>query len=278
MTNAYSDLTTLKSASYLNIATVTDYDTPLLNLLIQASRLLDKWCGRFFFVRDETRYYDGMGLKLFLLDDLLSITTLKTDEDGDGTYENSLVVTDYHLYPLNDFPKIRIEINPNGDYGSFASGVQKGVQIIGSYGYGDGISKTPYSNSGDSVQDATGMTETQTTVTVTSGTNFAVGQTIKIELEQCFISSIATNTLTIKRGVNGTTGETHAKDTIIYIYEYPMPISQGCLITSMRAFKRKDSAYADVIGSPETGQIIMSKGVDPDVAELIKQYRKLRYL
>ena len=274
--NSYSDLSMLKSASYLNIASVTDYDGPLLNLLIQASRLLDKWCGRFFFVRDDTRYYDGAGLKLFLPDDLLSITTLKTDEDGDGTYENTLATTDYFLYPLNEYPKIRIEINPNGNYGSFASGIQKGVQIVGSFGYGE--SATPYYDSGDSVQDSGGITATQTTITVASGARFAIGQTIKIELEQCYINSISTNTLTIKRGVNGTSGATHDKDKPIYIYEYPMPISQACLITTMRAFKRKDSSYQDIVGSPETGQIITSKGIDPDVAETIKQYRKLRYI
>lgn len=275
--NSYSDLVTLKSASYLNIATVTDYDTPLLNLLIQASRLIDKWCGRFFFVRNETRYYDGMGLKLFLPDDLLSITTLETDEDGDGTYENSFAVTDYFLYPLNDYPKTRIEINPNGNYGSFANGVQKGVKIVGSFGYGDGISALPYSASGITI---VADNETETTLDVSAEGTLAAGHTILVESEQIFIvsaTSDGTKKITVKRAVNGTEGAAHAIKAAS-IYEYPMPIAQACLINAMRAFKRKDSAYADIIGSPETGQIVMSKGIDPDVAETIKQYRKLRYL
>jgi len=275
--NSYASLNLLKSASYLNIATVTDYDTPLLNLLIQASRLLDKWCGRFFYIQTEIRYYDGMGLKLFLPDDLLAITTLKTDEDGDGTFENTLATTDYFLYPLNDYPKIRIEINPDGDYGSFANGVQKGVEIAGSFGYGDGISKTPYSDSGITVV-ADNATETELDVSA-EGT-LAAGHTILVESEQIFIKSAtadATKKITVKRAVNGTTGIAHATKAAS-IYEYPMPIAQGCLITAMRAFKRKDSSYQDIVGSPETGQIITSKGIDPDVAETIKQYRKLRYL
>lgn len=274
--NSYGMLTALKSASYLDISG-TAHDVYLRQLLEQASRLIDKYCDRFFYCREGTRYYDGAGINLFLLDDLLSITTLKTDEDGDGTYENNLAVTDYHLYPLNDFPKIRVEINPNGNYGGFASGIKKGVQIAGVFGYGDGVSALPYASSGDSVQDAAGMTAIQTTVTVTAGTNFSAGQTIRIENEQCYVQSIATNTLTIRRAMNGTTATTHDKDKIIYIYEYPMPISQACLITAMRAWKRKDSAYQDIVGSPETGQIITSKGVDPDVRSIIGQYRKLRY-
>jgi hypothetical protein len=50
------------------------------------------------------------------------------------------------------------------------------------------------------------------------------------------------------------------------------------LITAMRAWKRKDSAFADIIGAPETGQIIMSKGIDPDVSELVAPYRRQEYV
>ena len=279
--NSYGDLTTLKSEAYLQIGAVTDYDIQLRQLLEHASRLIDKYCDRFFYCMETTtalpRYYAGAGRDLFLPDDILSITTLKTDEDGDGTFENTLTEnTDFFFYPLNKFPKIRAEINPNGSYGGFASGTMRGVEIVGVFGYGNGESATPYALSGDTVLDALGMTNVQLTITVADGFNFAVGQTVRIELEQCYITSIVANTLTIERAVNGTVAATHALATPIYIYEYPMPIVQACLVTCMRAFKRSSSAFQDIVGSPETGQMMVYKGIDKDVASIIAQYRRRR--
>ncbi len=271
--NAYGDLVTLKCKAYLGIDT-TEQDTELLGLLENASRLLDKETHRFFYCRNEIRYYDGAGTILLLSDDLLSITTLETDEDGDATYENSLATTDYFLYPLNDFPKTRIEINPNGDYSHFANGIQKGVKITGIFGYGEGESATPYVDSGATSSEVLDTTETG--VDVSDISVFAPGQTILIDSEQMYLTAVDTD-LKVKRGVNGTTAATHVTSSTIYIYEYPQPIVQACLIDAMRAWKRKDSAYQDAVGSPETGMIIRSKGVDPDVARMIQDYRRKRY-
>ncbi len=110
-----------------------------------------------------------------------------------------------------------------------------------------------------------------------TGHSVAAGHTIRIDSEQMYTQVVATNDLTVKRAVNGAVAATHATSTTVNIYEYPMPIVEACLITAMRAWKRKDSAYQDVVGNPETGQIITSKGIDPDVAETIKMYRKLSY-
>ncbi len=275
--NAYADLTQVKGSSYLNIvSTNTDHDTYLRKILEASSRLIDKYCQRYFYTQNATHYYDGSGTKLYLPEDLLSITTLKTDEDGDATYENTFDSGDYHLYPLNEYPKIRIEINPNGDFGGFASGIQKGVQIVGVFGYGDGTIATPYIDSGTTTNEA--LDTTETSVDVAAGTALSAGQTILVELEQMYILSISTNTCTVRRAVNGTTAATHDTGKAVYIYEYPSPIAQACLIATMRAWKRKDSAYQDIVGNPETGQITISKGIDPDVAATLKEYRKWRYM
>jgi len=275
--NAYADVTKLKSAAYLNIASVTTYDSQLRGLLEEASRLIDKECKRFFYCWTGTRNYDGASSTLYP-DDILSITTLKTDEGEDGTYENTLTEdTDFKMYPLNEYPKIKAKILSNGSYGDFASGIKSGVEIVGTFGYGDGWSATPYVDAGTDVNDATPMSATVTTCTVDDGTAFAIGQTIKIGDEQLYISAISTHNLTVKRGVNGTTAASHANDSDIYIYEYPQPIVQACLVMAMRAWKRKDSAYQDVVGIGELGTIVTSKGIDPDVARRIRDYKKTRY-
>ena len=271
--NCYGDLVQLKAD--LGITATTD-DTRLLAILVSASRVIDNLCGRTFYVETATKYFDAQN-PLFV-DDLLSVTTLKTDEDNDGTYENTLTEnTDFYLYPLNRYPKTRVKITPSGSYGSFGY-FMKGCEIIGLWGYGSGISATPYTTSGDSVQDASGISDTITTITVTDADNFSPGQTILIQSEQCYISAYDTtaNTLTVIRAVNGTTGATHAKDTAIYIYDYPKDVEQACLMIAEALFETRGKAG---MKSERLGDYSYTMGDDeiPPVAKgLLVAYRKLR--
>lgn len=274
MTNAYCGLATLKAR--VNI-TGTGDDTALRLLLEAASRAVDKYCHRWFYAISATRYYAGAGNEFFLnADDLLSITTLKTDEDGDGTFENTLTEnTDFFLYPLNEYPKTRAEINPEGSYSMFGAGTPRGVQIVGLFGYGTGDTATPYTTSTTTTNEELDASETD--VDVISATPFEVGHTILVESEQMYITGVATGVLTVRRGVNGTTAATHATSKTVYIYEYPSPIKEATLMTAARLWKRKDSAYARVIASPEMGQIEVYRGMDEDIKLLLSQYIKRRW-
>jgi hypothetical protein len=64
---------------------------------------------------------------------LQSVTTLKTDEDGDGTYEVTWASTDYVLYPLDGPPYREIEVNRTLGRYAFPVG-QATVQIAGTWG------------------------------------------------------------------------------------------------------------------------------------------------
>lgn len=265
--NCYSDLTRLKSTSYLNLSS-TDHDTYLVEVLAAASRQIDKFCARKFYPETATKYFNG-AVELHI-DDLLSIDTFKLDIDGDGTFSYTLATSDYILYPLNVYPKVEIKINRNqGDYSNFASGIEKGVEIIGLWNYAE--SATPYSSSGTTITASDGST---TAVTAADGTALAIGQTVLVESEQMYISAISDNNLTVKRAVNGTTGAAHSAKTA-YIYEYPEPIVHAVLIQAMRWWKRKDSAFQDTVAIPETGQVVAYKGLDSDVKLIIDQYRRL---
>jgi hypothetical protein len=105
-----------------------------LNRIINdVKKFIDNYCKRRFDTTTETRYFDGA--VTLNVDDLVSVTTLKLDEGGDGVYEKTLATTDYKLYPLNAYPKTQIKINPNGNYSTFADGVMAGVEIAGTWGY-----------------------------------------------------------------------------------------------------------------------------------------------
>ena len=100
----------------------------------EAKTFIDNYCHREFDTTLETRYFDGSPSPMFI-DDLVSVTTLKLDEDGDGTYEETLSTDDYVLYPLNKYPKTYIKVSSDSDYGGFASGIRNGVEIDGTWGY-----------------------------------------------------------------------------------------------------------------------------------------------
>lgn len=269
--NSYADIGTFKSADWANISSNTE-QVRFRRLLESASQYIEKRTERKYFCWEGAKYYDGAGW--LPVDDLLSVTALKLDEDGDATFGETMAATDYILYPLNEFPKTWIEISSNSDYGTFASGTKKGVEIEGIHGYGDGYSATPYHDSGIDINVGGGINTTVTTVTVDDGTKFGAGHTIRIDSEQIYVESISTHILTIQRGVNGTTAATHADDASIYIYDYPQLIWQATMILAMKAWKRKDSAFQNVVGNPDTGLVVTFKDEDPAIKNIIDRYRR----
>ena len=275
MTNAYADLTTLKSSGVLNISG-TGYDTRLRELMETSSRLIDRYCNRHFHVLSTTRKYDGDGGTELLVQDLIAVTSLKTDDNKDRTYETTWAATDYLLYPSNAEPTkpwgrpyTRILVDTEaGNEDVFTAGMQT-VEIVGKWGY-----REVTEDSGADINEGGTLSATDTVLTVTDGSKFSVGQTILIESEQLYITAISTNNLTVTRGVNGTTGATHADSTDINIYKYPEPVVQACLMQTSRLWKRKDSGFTSAVGLPQTGGLDVLQGLDPDVKQLLSAYRK----
>lgn len=113
-------------------------DTAMEAAINGASRFIDKFCERHFYSSAETRCYTPMDTRVVYVDDLLSVTTFKTDEDGDGVYETTWATTDYNLYPYNAAldgqPYTVIEISSGGTR-RFPASVSKSVQIAGAFGY-----------------------------------------------------------------------------------------------------------------------------------------------
>jgi len=269
MSNCYADLTTIKRR--LGI-TATTWDTDFLVWMNTSSRFIDGYCKRKFYVQSATRYYDGAGDKLFV-DDLLSVSTLKVDDNADGTYEDSYTAsTDYELWPYDNYPKTMALISSRADrgYTNFGGPCRKAVQIVGSFGYGDGQSATPYTDSG--VVTAEDLDATETGIDISSTTPFGVGQTILIGSEQCYISAITavdgetSAYLTVTRGVNGTTAATHDTGASIYIYQYPETVVEACITQVCQWYKlATQTGYTGLGGSPEFGAQTVIKGLDPNV-------------
>ncbi len=259
----------------LGISSTTD-DTVIRKICEASSRLIDNYCSgygkRFFYCETATKYFDGaVPLRI---DDLLSITTIKTDDDGDGTFENTLTVTtDYLLYPLNGYPKTKIELSIGGNYGSFGAS-KKGCQIIGLWGYGDGISATPYIL--DTTLTSAITSTTATTCAVTSVANLSAGNTILIDSEQMYIYSISSLTLTIERGVNGTTAATHSNTASLYIYQYPADIRQACIDLTSAIYQNRNKRGIQSEKLGDYSYTLDKAYVNTLLDDSIYSYRRLR--
>lgn len=148
--NGYCALDALKEALQIDDA---DHDRRLERAIESASRAIDKVCRRKFYREDLTLYFGGgprarvdpfserrmAGVHSLAVGDLISITTLKTDDDGDRTFETTWDASrDYYLSPVNapSEPKPYSHIDAdtlNGRY--WFPPYLKGVEVVGTWGY-----------------------------------------------------------------------------------------------------------------------------------------------
>ncbi len=271
--NSYVTVDLLKGSGVLNMDT-NEHNDRLRGLLEGSSRTIEDYAQRLFYSRSLTLLFDGDGSRLQGIDDLISITTLKTDDDVDRTFETTWATTDYLLLPSNadpattnnprSRPYYEIEVDPNGNQSSFTKGRQT-VQIVGVWGYWQHLKRATETVDGE-------LDAIETGVDVSARQDIQAGHTILIDSEQMYVKSYEDNVLTVVRGVNGTTAATHTTSTVIDIYEYPSAITEAVLITASRLWTRRLSGFANSIGLPD-GSMQVFRGIDPDVRMMLDPYR-----
>ena len=109
-------------------------DALLASMCTRAQSIIERKTKKKFESRTETRYYDvpSYGRKLYLDDDLLSVTTLT---NGDGTV---LASTEYHLWPNNGLPAGGIVINYGSTFywkGDSLGNIEGKIAVAGAWGY-----------------------------------------------------------------------------------------------------------------------------------------------
>jgi hypothetical protein len=101
VTNGY--ITLEEGRSYVGRNATSD-PAELEDVITTASRLIDRHCGRHFYTKTEARTFevhDLCELHFGPYNDLTTLTTLKTDAAGDGTYETTIAASSYQLEPFN---------------------------------------------------------------------------------------------------------------------------------------------------------------------------------
>jgi hypothetical protein len=135
---SYATLAEFKAA--VGITDSTD-DTALQSVLDATDTLIDLYCDRKtgFGTASETRFYTAEDYEYVLTDDLVSVTTLQTDDDANGTYETTWTSgTDYVLAPrnaaLDGFPYTEIDTSVTWPR-NFPKDVYLGVKVVGVFGF-----------------------------------------------------------------------------------------------------------------------------------------------
>ena len=135
---SYASLSEFKAA--VGITDSTD-DSALQSVLDATDTLIDLYCDRKtgFGTASETRFYTAEDYEYVLTDDLVSVTTLQTDDDANGTYETTWTAgTDYVLAPrnaaLDGFPYTEIDTSVTWPR-NFPKDVYLGVRVVGVFGF-----------------------------------------------------------------------------------------------------------------------------------------------
>lgn len=146
ITNGYATLTEIKT--FLSISDNVD-DTLLESMVEAASRSIDRIANRRFYLdaNASARAYRVSSPIVLYTDDIGTTSGLlvKTDDDGDGTFETTLTLnTDYIMDPLTALdlgrPYTQVTMVTNTQTfpifpGLFQNGLRPGVQVTARWGW-----------------------------------------------------------------------------------------------------------------------------------------------
>lgn len=102
--NGYATLDEIKA--WLETGPGTTNDTMLENVVTSVSRWIDQYCQRHFWqtTANTIRVFDACDsyeLRLGEFNELVTVVSLKTDDNLDGTFETTWSASDYQLLPRN---------------------------------------------------------------------------------------------------------------------------------------------------------------------------------
>ena len=216
-----------------------------LTIKRQSREWAQGWCydyGTWFFRLEHIRNMD-----------LLEIDSITLD----GTAINSSY---YELDLSFGYPATAIRFDADNITFPTTSTFSTSLEIVGTWGYHENPAAM-WVDSGDTVQNATSINATSTSLSVTAGTNFETYQYIKIEDEILFIESISTNTLTVIRGVNGSTAAIHSNGTAISTYNQTPSVSKDVARMVIREFALRNGLnivlLAETVADVNVGQFLL---------------------
>lgn len=148
--------------------------------------------------------------------------------DGTAITEN----TDYYAYPRGRYPIDRLRMDEDSSYIWYPNCGSSGnifdtIVITAFWGMKRYYNREGFVLSGDTVEESLTATDTGIAVNDADGLDafnrtprFSAGNLIRLENELCEVlaTNTATNVITVRRGVRGTTAAIHAQETVIKVW------------------------------------------------------------
>lgn len=288
MSNEYCSFETLDEYQGLEAAEGgrSEEVRDLRHFCTAASRIFDGSTRRRFYPRSETRHYDhpADATRLKVNDDLLEVVTFTT-QNGDEEVSSD----DYYLMcgrSYNLIPYDRLVMKTDGDVPVllYSDRLQKANALTGIWGYHEDWTNA-WQSSNDAVADDP-LTTAATTLTVTNvsgkdiyglSPRFKVQMLLKIEDEYLYVTgkNESADTLTVRRGVNGTTAAEHAAATTVYVYRPMEEIAHATRRLAAWLYAQRNTPYVEQLASVEIGGvIIIPKAAPVDVQATAAMYRR----
>ena len=270
----YGDLTKLKDDSVLkDPAAGPDDDDELFELLLAVSDWVDHYCNRHFYPRVEALLFDGTGGNRLLMPDLLAATGLAQSGNGREAFDTAWDHGDYRLLPHNAAP-FRHWGRPYGAIQACGRGGEGFVAGMGNFRVSGLWGYRCFAEPSGAALEVT-LAADAATLTASDGAQFRVGQTIVLGdteedrkgtagAEQVLVTVIDGNTLSVSRGLNGTTAAGHHSGSAVRILRWPPSVERAALIQAARIWTR----------AADFEPFYVDADVDTDVRLLLEPYRK----
>lgn len=210
----------------------------------------------------SSRYGNYISPRLKVDEDLLAVQSI-ANGDSAGS-----VVNAYALLPLNSSPKDSVELtSASGSAWNFQS-YDSAISVTGLWGY-----HPNYAYAWESASSlAATLSASDTGAAVPGTASYEDGDYVLIGGSEIGrVTAIASGTLTLLRGQNGTTAGTHAAAESVKPYSFPKDVQKACNdLVKYYYHHRKTDDVAQVV---DIGVQLESK-VPQDIWELVIRYQK----
>ena len=257
-----------------------DDDANKVIWIAAASSVIQSQCGRSFEPYRETVLYDAISGAALDFDPGHWLLEMETLTNGDSTE----ITSSQYVLRGRGYPKYQIELlTSTGVIWTYNDDPQEAISIDAIWGYHEDYANA-WIDTGDTVQDDP-LSSSATTLTVVDNdgldgryrTRFGAGMLIKIEDEYLRVQAVSTaaETLTVKRGVNGTTAAEHAQNTPIYSFAPMEDIEQACVLL-VAWMERQPGSPGEVIQIMMNHTKVKSDAIPSFVNQVLGRYDPVR--
>lgn len=239
----------------------TNTVTYLKRLLFDVSSTIHNYLGRTFVPYQETvSYYSNytntefwydkkaQAYKLNLDEDCLSVTSVAVDDVA------LTASSGYRLANLNRTPNDVLILASVPTLSTFESS----IDITALWGYHENYSNA-WSSIGTLQADISSTSATTFVATAGTVALFETYAYLKIDSEFMFVTSVLTTapyTITVERGVNGTTAATHSSGTTVSAYQQMANVAQETRRLVIRAYSLRDASNNVYVSGEEIRELV----------------------